>query len=259
MRNSKQRDLTATKPFALGWTVLRATLAGTAVCLLLTANVAPAFAGDDNDEDDLTFEQKIIRGFMHGIGAQSDNDKGIDYRERSPLVVPPNKVELPAPQTASTPSAPNWPKDPDVEERKKLRAANKARDKEKEFHYNWLTPDQLNPSRDAAARSDALARARSKTSAPQPGYDPESGIGRPMTPGQLGGNITFFNMFKGSSGPETAPFEGEPPRATLTDPPIGYQTPSPNYAYGAGVQDTNNKSKAIDDEHSLRPKAPGTY
>jgi hypothetical protein len=256
MRNSELRDVMATSPFAFGWTVLRTVLAGTAVCLVLTASVAPALAGDDDDEDDLTFEQKLVRGFMHGIGAQSDNDKGIDYRERSPLVVPPNKVQLPPPQTAATPQAPNWPKDPDVEERKKQRQVAKSRDKAKEFYNNWLTPEQLDPPKDAAARADALARAQSKTATPQPGYDPNDRIGRPMSPAELGTSYSWSKVF-GNSGPETAPFNGEPPRGSLTDPPVGYQTPSPNYAYGAGLPD--NKAAKIEEDHSIRPIAPGKY
>ena len=37
----------------------------------------------------------------------------INYSERSPLVVPPNR-DLPPPVTATAPPAPDWPKDPDV-------------------------------------------------------------------------------------------------------------------------------------------------
>ena len=40
---------------------------------------------------------------------------------------------------------------------------------------------------------------------------------------------------------ETAPFTGEPTRETLTQPPTGYQTPSPNFAYGTGPRESLNK------------------
>jgi hypothetical protein len=33
---------------------------------------------------------------------------------------------------------------------------------------------------------------------------------------------------------EYGTFTGEPPRASLTDPPPGYQTPSPDQPYGIG-------------------------
>ena len=71
-----------------------------------------ARAGDD-DEDDKTFEEKIIEGIMAGIGGTNMENRGIDYRERSPLVVPP-KLDLPPPAAAAAEvKAPNWPKDPD--------------------------------------------------------------------------------------------------------------------------------------------------
>ena len=53
-----------------------------------------AWAGDDEDEP--TFEEKIITGIMHGLGGVNMDNSGIDYRERSPLVVPP-KLDLPPP------------------------------------------------------------------------------------------------------------------------------------------------------------------
>ena len=45
----------------------------------------------------------------------------------------------------------------------------------------------------------------------------------------------------GGNKTETAPFKGEPTRETLTQPPSGYQTPSPNFAYGTGPKETMNK------------------
>src|SRR6201986_5551140 len=74
--------------------------------------VVAARAGDD-DEDDKTFEEKIIEGIMKGVGATNMDNSNIDYRERSPLVVPP-KIDLPPPASASAAkSVPNWSKDPD--------------------------------------------------------------------------------------------------------------------------------------------------
>ncbi len=86
-----------------------------------------ARAQDDEEEDDKTFEEKIIEGIMGGLGATNMENKGIDYRERSPLVVPP-KLDLPPPASATQVNAPNWPKDPDEARR---RAAIEARKKEK--------------------------------------------------------------------------------------------------------------------------------
>ncbi len=62
------------------------------VGLLFASNAARA--GDDEDEP--TFEEKIITGIMKGLGGVNMDNSGIDYRERSPLVVPP-RLDLPPP------------------------------------------------------------------------------------------------------------------------------------------------------------------
>ena len=70
-------------------------LAAVALGVGLVMAAGAARAGDD-DEDDKTFEEKIIEGIMTGIGGTNMENRGIDYRERSPLVVPP-KLDLPPP------------------------------------------------------------------------------------------------------------------------------------------------------------------
>ena len=65
----------------------------------LVMAAGPVRAADDEDEDDKTFEEKIIEGIMRGIGGTNMENRGIEYRERSPLVVPP-KLDLLAPASA---------------------------------------------------------------------------------------------------------------------------------------------------------------
>src|SRR5215813_2023696 len=104
---------------------LRLSAALLGVGLLMLAGAARA--GDD-DEDDKTFEEKVIEGLMKGIGATNMENSDINYRERSPLVVPP-KIDLPPPSSASTDKAvPNWPKDPD-EARRRAEIAKRKKDK----------------------------------------------------------------------------------------------------------------------------------
>src|ERR1700759_5220806 len=104
--------------------------------VLFAANAARA--GDDDDEP--TFEEKIITGIMHGLGGVNMDNSGIDYRERSPLVVPP-KLDLPPPASgAKEVKVPNWPKDPDEARRKAMIAARK-----KDAHK-----DAVQASRDAS-------------------------------------------------------------------------------------------------------------
>src|ERR1700752_3761828 len=97
------RTRTRTKPVA------RAALGGLLGMALVFAAGAVALAGDDEDED--TIEQKVIKNIMKGLGADVDKDR-IDFRERSPLVIPPTR-DLPPPQEATQISNPAWPNDPD--------------------------------------------------------------------------------------------------------------------------------------------------
>src|SRR3979490_3012481 len=84
----------------------------------LVMAAGPVRAGDDEEEDDRTFEEKIIHNIMTGLGGTNMETKGIEYRERSPLVVPP-RLDLPPPAAASGEvKDPNWPKDPDDARRK---------------------------------------------------------------------------------------------------------------------------------------------
>jgi hypothetical protein len=205
------------------------------VGLLMATNVARA--GDD-DEDDKAFDEKIIEGIMKGMGATNMENSSIDYRERSPLVVPP-KLDLPPPSSANAAKAvPNWPKDPDEARRK---AAIAARKKDKADHRDAtqaaqeaarpVMPNQLDvartkPDADAIKTSDSL----------KPG-DPG---GTPLSPSQLGFDGRFSSIFGGNK-TESAEFRNEPPRTSLVQPPPGYQTPSPNYLYGTGPKESLNK------------------
>ncbi len=189
-----------------------------------------ARAQEDDEEDDKTFEEKIIEGIMGGLGATNMENKGIDYRERSPLVVPP-KLDLPPPASAAEVNAPNWPKDPDETRRK---AAIAARKKEKKVDPTEaarpLSPSEMNIGRTAA-------RARTNNDPVQPGVS-NNPI---LSPSQLGFTGGLSQIFGGGNKTETAQFKGEPTRDSLTQPPPGYQTPSPNFAYGTGPKELLNK------------------
>src|ERR1022692_614221 len=76
---------------------LRLAVVALGVGLVMTAGAARA---QSDDEDDKTFEEKIIEGIMAGVGGTNMENRGIDYRERSPLVVPP-RIDLPPPAAAA--------------------------------------------------------------------------------------------------------------------------------------------------------------
>jgi hypothetical protein len=199
------------------------------VGLVMTAGAARA---QDDDEDDKTFEEKVIEGIMAGIGGTNMENRGIEYRERSPLVVPP-KLDLPPPAAASNEvKAANWPKDPDEARRKAAIAARKKQNKDPLEASRVLMPSELNqrgPKASSTADSESVA---------QPGGNP--GTNAILSPSQLGYTGSFSGLFGGNKA-EVAPFKGEPTRESLTQPPSGYQTPSPNFAYGTGPKESLNK------------------
>jgi type IV secretory pathway VirB10-like protein len=230
MGTSAMRDTEASFRMVQKTSLTRAMrLAAIVVGVGLVMAAGPARAGDD-DEDDKTFEEKIIEGIMAGIGGTNMENKGIDYRERSPLVVPP-KIDLPPPaSTSADVKAPNWPKDPDVQRQKAAAAARKKANKDPIEAARILTPSELAAGKTAAA-------SRTNNDPVQPGNSFNNPI---LSPSQLGYTGGFSGLFGGNK-TETAPFKGEPTRESLTQPPPGYQTPSPNFAYGTGPKESLNK------------------
>src|SRR4029077_1124169 len=92
-------------------TSLRRALLG-CLCGMLLALPVAASAQQAQDDDEDTFEQKIIKNILGGMGVDVGRP-GIDYRERSPLVIPPTR-DLPPPQAAGTATHnPAWPKEAD--------------------------------------------------------------------------------------------------------------------------------------------------
>jgi hypothetical protein len=229
MRTTEDPSRQLPNPFLAPKTLARslrlaACVIGIGLCLASGA----ARAGDDDDDDDTPVEDKIMRNLMSGLGGTNMDNKGIDYRERSPLVVP-RSTDLPPPQFGKQEAtAPNWPKDPTVAARKASKEAAKQ-SKPDIFEMNrTLTPSELAPKKTKTARTDTVQ---------QPGAPDIYGgnAGGPMlVPSQLGFNNGMLSgMFKGNKAEETK-WKGEPTRDSLTEPPVGYQTPSPEYPYGTG-------------------------
>jgi hypothetical protein len=217
-----------------GWMVMGSRLATTraarlsvaalGIGLLLASGVARA-QDDENPEDDMTFEEKIIDKLMKGAGATNmESANPIDYRERSPLVVPP-KLDLPPPASATQANAPNWPKDPDVQRRQAAAAARRKENKDPVEASRPLTPAEMKIGKTAKSKQDQPMGVAGSTPTM-------------LSPSQLGSKIGLFGMFKGGSDSESKQFTSEPDRETLTQPPAGYQTPSSAYAYGTGPKES---------------------
>jgi hypothetical protein len=209
----------------------RAALCAAFGIFLVIAGGTTVFAGDDDDDGDLP-DVKFVKGLLRGLGLRNGQEAGIDYKERPPLVVPPNR-DLPAPTTAGSLAASNpaWPADPD----EKRRNAERKAKKERKPYDPTKEGDPLRPDELAAGRTNKPSVKTSEG----PDHSPE------MTPSQLGYTGGLWNSFLGlgktfgaDKDVETGTFVREPTRNALTDPPAGYRTPSPAQPYGV-----NNKEK----------------
>jgi hypothetical protein len=207
----------------------RAVLCAAVGIMLVIAGSTAVFAGDD-DDDDLP-DTKLIKKFLRGLGLRNGQEAGIEYQERPPLVVPPSR-DLPVPRTAGSLAAgnPAWPADPDE---KRRAAERKARAERKPFDP-YKAGDPLKPNELAAGRTDKPATKNGEG----PDHSPE------MTPSQLGytgglwSSITGLGKtFSGEKNVETSTFVREPTRNALTDPPVGYRTPSPGQPYGINTKE----------------------
>ncbi len=206
---------------------LRLSAAVLSIGFVLSATYAHAQSAIE-DEDD-TFEEKIIKNIMTGLGGTNMENTGIEYRERSPLVVPP-KIELRAPSNDESATVANWPKDPDVQRRKAAKAAAAKRKDSPEEARRILSPSELAIGRTAPGKRTAETNL--------PGDPGATAI---LSPSQLGFNGSLSSLLGGGNKTETATFTEEPTRDSLTMPPSGYQTPSSNFAYGTGPKESLNK------------------
>jgi hypothetical protein len=221
---------------------------GTALGVLVIAGSAgAAFAADDDNEG--WYDQRFLRGFLRGLGLQNGREGTIEYKERPPLVVPPTR-NLPPPETTGSIAQrdPAWPADPDDAKR---RAAKKARAERKAVDVTtWgdtLKPNELNVGKTGAAPNEGGIK---------PGQTVETSTQlRPDELGYKGGLWSDFTNLGGSFSKdkpmEGAKFLREPGRASLTDPPSGYRTPSPDQPYGLNYRSEKSKPQTLEDRQTV--------
>jgi hypothetical protein len=225
-------------------TKFTASALGLALGAAVLAMPAPAHA-----EEDVPLDTRILRGILEGIGLRKDGEP-INYQERGPLVIPPGRA-LPPPEKSDAALAnnPAWPIDPDVKRAKEEAARERSKslnaDEELRNNERALRPDELTPGRKprTARRTD-----------PDAYQAPASGFGNPLAPSELGTKGTIFGKMFGKDVPDVGRFSGEPPRASLTAPPPGYQTPSPDQPYGVGKE----KPKATTSQDYVNDHPVGT-
>jgi hypothetical protein len=225
--------------------LVRAASAG-ALGLTLLAVCAQGSAraeDDDNSPSIWNLDQRLWRGFMSAMGVQVGTEVGLDYRERAPLVVPP-QTTLPPPQAAPAKSA-AWPTDPDVKRRQEAAKSKPrtGRGWDSDYEGRALTPSELNPP---GTRGNPVSSSGSNV--------PTRSDGDPVLPSELGyfgGLFTKKAFGFGLITPdyEVGTFKSEPPRVSLTAPPVGYQTPSPEQPYGVTKRVEWDKPKNIYEDH----------
>ena len=182
------------------------------------------------EEEDNGLDIQIIRRVLSAVGLRDDKPP-IDYRERSPLVVPPT-TSLPPPVSGNV-AAPNWPVDPEIQEQRLRKASNKK---------PGATGDPVVDDGKPLLPSE-LAKGRAKRGvASGPITDFPNVSQREL------GSPNVFQFFSkaltgGTEKEESATFTQEPPRTSLLEPPPGYQTPAPTYAYGVGKKDNKPTAK----------------
>jgi len=207
----------------------RAALSGALAATMLFTGTA-ARADDDGPS--------VISSIMHTLGFQAPGDtySGIDYNERSPLVVPPTR-DLPPPDSNTAPPVANWPKDVDVARKKQAKVDNSAHYQSGDSVTNdarVLSPKELD--RPGARRSSGSASGDGDSTADSQMADPHDHGAK---------KSIFSGLFK--KDPQYATFTGEPGRTSLTDPPPGYLTPSPDQPYGVGPAESKYKVPTVAD------------
>jgi hypothetical protein len=220
---------------------------GGALALVAAAGMAlaalvpgQARAGDDDSDAWWNFDKRIMDSVMHSLGLKNGTESDIEYRERSPLVVPPSR-DLPPPQSSATTRAPNWPADADVQRRQAAKAKKKVDSTYPEdvTFGRSLRPSELNKGNGQVANSGSgdggVANGTS---------DMENNV-KPSRLGYKGG--LFSSLFSSGGDNDVGTFTSEPPRTNLTEPPPGYQTPSPNQPYGTTKRVDWGKAKKAED------------
>lgn len=173
--------------------------------LLLAAQ--PAFAQ----------EGMLFKNLMEGvIGGGPGND--IEYRQRPPLVVPPNSV-LPPPQAPASTRNAAWPNDPDVAQRREEAAGARV-------------PAGTNPHyrNNPLMSQEELRRGRTTRDMGRPVVAEElNNYNNQIEPIRIGRDLAARRN------QSAAELSGEePPRRLLSEPPVGYRRPAGTAALGPG-------------------------
>jgi hypothetical protein len=205
----------------------RAAVCGLIGMAVLIAGSVAVRAAEAEDDDDTTFEEKIIKDVLGAVGVDVGRQNSINYQERPPLVIPPSR-DLPPPEAGGQQvNNPAWPINQESKKKKKIDA----------YRRNPNETNETSPNAQRELQQGAAVAGAGRVTAPDPNANKD--VSRVLKPSELGDtqDSSWFsswniNSLLGYKQEEQAQFKGEPPRTSLTQPPSGYQVPSPQYPYG---------------------------
>jgi hypothetical protein len=172
----------------------------------------------------LAQDGSLVKNLLEGAGIIGEKPQ-IEHKERPPLVVPKNISALPQPVDSSQKRSAAWPKDSDEERAKRLK---QEADRPQLSSNRPMTYDEMN-------------KAWNKN-APQGKALPD--INYKDAPQLTGGAAPSL---LGKDEDKRIEFKGEGTRTSLTQPPTGYRTPSPNQPFGpVGKTDYSDPSEKKD-------------
>ena len=227
-----QHDTESRKP--AGAPFRRARFGAALAIVALCGSSAVAFAGDDTMSSSTSIYDEMMQ--IIGVGGGSN----INYSERSPLVVPPTR-DLPPPAADAPPPVADWPHDPDIRRHAQAKAKERPRP-----HPDYavdlarpMRPDELNVPGGNASTQGA-ANGPDSADHPEQDYQPPK-----KNIFSFGSEIFDHNKS------EYGTFTGEPTRTSLTEPPPGYMTPSPDQPYGIGPEQRKYRVPTVANRQEL--------
>ncbi len=189
----------------------------------------------------LAQEGMLFKNLMEGvIGGRPGED--IEYRQRPPLVVPPNST-LPRPQAPASTRNAAWPNDPDVAARRA--AAEGAR-----------SPFRSDPNLGSSpGLSQAeLRRGRTSRDTGRPAVaEEQSNFNNQIAPILVGRELAGR---RNQAALDQLTYGSEPPRRTLADPPVGYRRPAGSAPIGPGQGGPVEDRQAVGQREFLTGQIP---
>ncbi len=189
----------------------------------------------------LAQEGMLFKNLMEGvIGGRPGDD--IEYRQRPPLVVPPNSV-LPRPQEPASTRNAAWPNDPDVAKRREAAAGARA---PAGSNPNWRNNPLLS--------QEELRRGRTSRDAGRPVIaEDHNNYNNQIAPIRVGRELAARSD---QAAADQLVYGQEPPRRLLSEPPVGYRRPAGSAALGPGKQGPQEDKQAVGQREFLTGQVP---